>query len=80
MTDDDIIGIDGRQPVELRADKAAREKREDILSQKLTCLEFELRSGKSARSRPGARRTKNGGDCSSAAWLHLGINFADRRC
>jgi hypothetical protein len=35
MTDDNIIGIDGRQAVELRKDQAEREQREEILKQKL---------------------------------------------
>ena len=35
MSDDNIIGIDGRQAVELRKDQAEREKREEILRQKL---------------------------------------------
>jgi hypothetical protein len=37
MTDDNIIGIDGRQ-VELRKDQAEREKREEILRQKLSSV------------------------------------------
>ena len=45
MTDDNIIGIDGRQAVELRKDQAEREAREEILRQKLKCLGFELRAG-----------------------------------
>jgi hypothetical protein len=31
MTDDNIIGIDGRQAAQLRTDQAEREKREEIL-------------------------------------------------
>jgi hypothetical protein len=31
MTDDNIIGIDGRQPAELRKDQAERQKGEEIL-------------------------------------------------
>jgi hypothetical protein len=45
MAEDNIIGIDGRQAVELRTDQAEREKREDILRQKLKCLGFELQPG-----------------------------------
>jgi hypothetical protein len=45
MTDDNIIGIDGRQAVQLRKDQAEREKREEILRQKLKCLGFELQPG-----------------------------------
>jgi hypothetical protein len=45
MTDDNIIGIDGRQAVELRADQAEREKREQTLRQKLKCEGLELRPG-----------------------------------
>jgi hypothetical protein len=42
MTDDNIIGIDGWQAAQLRAGQAEREKREEILRQKLKCLGFEL--------------------------------------
>jgi hypothetical protein len=45
MTDDNIIGIDGREAAQLRTDQAAREKREQILRQKLKCVGFELRPG-----------------------------------
>ena len=45
MTDDNIIGIDGRQAVELRKDQAEREKREDILRQKLKCEGLVLEPG-----------------------------------
>src|SRR6516165_11788717 len=45
MTEDNIIGIDGRQAVELRKDQAEREAREEILRQKLKCEGLELRSG-----------------------------------
>ena len=45
MTDDNIIGIDGRQAVELRTDQAEREQREEILRQKLKCEGLELRPG-----------------------------------
>ena len=45
MTDDNIIGIDGRQAVELRKDQSERGAREEILRQKLECLGFELRPG-----------------------------------
>ena len=45
MSDNNIIGIDGRQPVELREDQAKREKREEILRQKLKCEGLELRPG-----------------------------------
>jgi hypothetical protein len=45
MTDDNIIGIDGRQAGELRKDQAEREQREEILRQKLKCLGFELQPG-----------------------------------
>jgi hypothetical protein len=41
MTDDNIIGIDGRPAVELRTDQAEREAREEILRQKLKCVGFE---------------------------------------
>ena len=41
MADDNIIGIDGRQAAELREDQAEREKREEILRQKLKCVGFE---------------------------------------
>jgi hypothetical protein len=44
MTDDNIIGIDGRQAVE-RKDQAEREKREEILRHKLKCEGLELRPG-----------------------------------
>ena len=45
MSDDNIIGIDGRQAVELCPDQGEREKREAILRPKLKCLGFELRAG-----------------------------------
>jgi hypothetical protein len=45
MPDDNIIGIDGRQPVQLREDQAQREKREEVLRQKLKCLSLELQAG-----------------------------------
>jgi hypothetical protein len=45
MADDNIIGIDGRQAAELREDQAEREKREEILRQKLKIVEFELQPG-----------------------------------
>ena len=45
MTDDNVIGIDGRQAVELRKDQAEREAREEILRQKLKCEGLELRPG-----------------------------------
>jgi len=45
MSDDNIIGINGRQAVELRADQAEREAREEILRQKLKCEGLELRPG-----------------------------------
>jgi hypothetical protein len=38
MTDDNLIGIDGRQAAQLRKDQAEREAREEILRQKLKCL------------------------------------------
>ena len=49
MSDDNIIGIDGRQAVELRKDQTEREKREEILRQKLKCEGLELRPGECAR-------------------------------
>jgi hypothetical protein len=45
MSDENIIGIDGRQSTQLRADQAECEHREDILRQKLKCLGFELQPG-----------------------------------
>jgi hypothetical protein len=45
MSDDNIIGIDGRQAVELCPDQGEREKREAILRQKLKCVGFELQPG-----------------------------------
>jgi hypothetical protein len=45
MTDDNIIGIDGRQAAQLRKDQALREKREQILREKLKCVGFELQPG-----------------------------------
>jgi hypothetical protein len=45
MTDDNLIGIDGRQAAQLRKDQAEREAREEILRQKLKCLSLELRPG-----------------------------------
>jgi hypothetical protein len=45
MTDDNVIDIDGRQPVQLRKDQAEREKREEILRQKLKIVGFELQPG-----------------------------------
>jgi hypothetical protein len=45
MTDDNIIGIDGRQAVQLRKDQADREKREAVLRQKLNCEGLELGPG-----------------------------------
>ena len=45
MTDDNIIGIDGREAVLLRKDQAEREAREQILGQKLKCEGLELRPG-----------------------------------
>jgi hypothetical protein len=40
MTDDNMIGIDGRQSAQLE-DQTQREQREDILRQKLKCVGFE---------------------------------------
>jgi hypothetical protein len=45
MTDDNIIGIDGRQAAQLRTEQAEREQREQILRQKLKCEGLELRPG-----------------------------------
>jgi hypothetical protein len=45
MTDDNIVGIDGRQPDQLRTDQAEREAREETLRQKLKCVGFELQPG-----------------------------------
>ena len=45
MTDDNIIGIDGRQSAQLRENQAQREQREEILRQKLKCERLELRPG-----------------------------------
>jgi hypothetical protein len=45
MTDDNVIGIDGRQAVQLREDQAQREKQEEILRQKLKIVGFELQPG-----------------------------------
>jgi hypothetical protein len=45
MSDDNIIGIDGRQAAQLRKDQAEREKREQTLREKLKCLNLELRPG-----------------------------------
>ena len=45
MTDDNIIGMDGRQAVELRKDQAEREQREEILRQKLKCEGLVLEPG-----------------------------------
>ena len=45
MTDDNIIGIYGRQASQLRTDQAEREKREETLRQKLKCVSLELRAG-----------------------------------
>ena len=45
MTEDNIIGIDGRQAAQLRTDQADREKREETLRQKLKCVGFVLRAG-----------------------------------
>jgi hypothetical protein len=45
MTDDNIVGINGRQAVELRNDQAVREAREEILRQKLKCVGFALQPG-----------------------------------
>jgi hypothetical protein len=45
MSDDNIIGIDGREAAQLRTDQAAREKREEILRQKLKIVGFVLQPG-----------------------------------
>jgi hypothetical protein len=45
MTDDNIIGIDGRQAAQLRTDQAEREKREEIVRTKLKCVGFKLQPG-----------------------------------
>jgi hypothetical protein len=45
MPDDNIIGIDGRQADQLRAYQAERQKREEILRQKLKCLSLDLQPG-----------------------------------
>jgi hypothetical protein len=45
MTDDNILGIDGRQAVELRKDQAEREQREEIVRQKLKCEGLVLEPG-----------------------------------
>jgi hypothetical protein len=45
MTDDNIIGIDGRQAAQLRTDQAEREKREEIVRAKLKCVGFKLQPG-----------------------------------
>jgi hypothetical protein len=45
MTENNIVGIDGRQAVELRKDQAEREKREQIIRQKLKIVGFELQPG-----------------------------------
>ena len=45
MTVANVIGIDGRQAVELRKDQAERERREEILRQKLKCEGLELQPG-----------------------------------
>jgi hypothetical protein len=45
MTDDNIIGLDGRQAAQLRTDQADREKREEIVRQKLKIVGFELQPG-----------------------------------
>ena len=51
MTGDNIIGMDGRQLVELRKDKAEREKREELRQKfNLKCEGLELRPGNA----PGA--------------------------
>jgi hypothetical protein len=45
MKDENIIGVNGRQAVEVRKDQAEREKREEILRQKLKIVGFELQPG-----------------------------------
>jgi hypothetical protein len=45
MTDDNIIGLDGRQAAQLRTDQADRETREEIVRQKLMIVGFELQPG-----------------------------------
>ena len=45
MTDENIIGIDGRQAAQLRTDQAEREKREEIVRAKLKCVGFKLQPG-----------------------------------
>jgi hypothetical protein len=45
MTDDNVVGIDGRHAVQLRKNQAEREEREQILRQKLKCLSLELQPG-----------------------------------
>jgi hypothetical protein len=45
MTDNNIIGIDGRQAVELRKDQAEREQREQTLRQRLKIVGFEIQPG-----------------------------------
>ena len=45
MTDDNIIGIDGRQAGELRKDQAEREQREQTLRQRLKIVGFEIQPG-----------------------------------
>jgi hypothetical protein len=59
MTDDNIIGIDGRQAAQLRTDQEEREKREETLRQKLKCLGFELRSGNAPGRRTRTLRSRH---------------------
>jgi hypothetical protein len=50
MADDNIIGIDGRQAVQLREVQAQRQKREKIVRAKLKCLGLELQPGEAPDS------------------------------
>jgi hypothetical protein len=54
VADANIIGIYGRQPVQLRMDQAKRQKGEEILRQILKCLGFERQS----RMRPALTRSR----------------------
>jgi hypothetical protein len=57
MTDDNIIGIDGRPAAELRTDQAEREKREETLRQKLKIVGYALQPGIA----PGSQHTLKDG-------------------
>jgi hypothetical protein len=60
MTDDNMLGIDGRQAAQLRKDLAEREKREEVLRQKLKCVGFKLQPARQLHDRaPAPARSRH---------------------